>query len=116
MAAMSSEGKSLGNLQCLKLHLSPNLHASFVSRNDAQYRCDIPGGKNSFFPVMLTMEPASGASAPLFALEKLLFLDLVFWSGRLMSLLLRLRVAPLDSLLEPLRSMLLPLPPMLSDL
>ena len=68
MAAMSSEGKSLGNLQCLKLHLSPNLHASLVSRNDAQYRCENPGEKNSFFPVMLTMEPASGALAPLVVL------------------------------------------------
>ena len=58
MAAMSSEGKSLGNLQCLKLHLSPNLHASFVSRKDAQYRCDIPGGKKQF----LSCDVDNGAS------------------------------------------------------
>ena len=48
MAAMSVGGKSLGNLQCWKLHLSPNLQASFVSRNDAQYCCERPGGKKQF--------------------------------------------------------------------
>ena len=63
MAAMSSEGKSFGNLQCLKLHLSPKLQLSAVSRKFAQYFCDKPGGKNSFFPVALTIEPASAGLA-----------------------------------------------------
>ena len=115
MAAMSSEGKSLGNLQCLKLHLSPNLHASFVSRNDAQYLCDRPGGKNNFFPVILMIDPARGASATELELPKLFFLGLVCWSGRLTSLLLRLRLAPLESLPEPLRSIPPPLFPIGSD-
>ena len=64
IAEISSEGKSLGNLQCRKLHLSPNLQASFVSKKDAQYRCDKPVGKNNFFPVVFMMESARFALAP----------------------------------------------------
>ena len=47
MDTISSEGKSFGNLQCLKLHLSPNLQASPVSRQFAQYLWDKFEGKTT---------------------------------------------------------------------
>ena len=53
-----------GELAVFEVTLVPNFQASFVSKKDAQYRCDKPVRKNNYFPVVFMMELARVASAP----------------------------------------------------
>ena len=105
MAAMSVGGKSLGNLQCWKLHLSPNLQASFVSRNDAQYCCERPGGKKQFLARNVYNGASKGClgSICFTTITRLLLLSVIIIGEADIAITSFATISPLESRLVPPR-------------